>query len=100
MGKPVISYYEGIISKYEKLERDLEKVTLAELQAPIEAVAASPTVPETSSPAPVSSPSVPPINTDKADMLAMILRCASTLPSSSASVRVVQASLLSAYCSR
>jgi len=67
--KPVISYYEGIISKYEKLERDLEKVTLAELQAPIEAVAASPTVPETSSPAPVSSPSVPPINTDKADEL-------------------------------
>merc|ERR1712028_274590 len=29
--KPVVSYYEGIISKYVKLERELEKVTLMEL---------------------------------------------------------------------
>jgi hypothetical protein len=29
--KPVVSYYEGIISKYVKLERELEKVALAEL---------------------------------------------------------------------
>merc|ERR1740127_99002 len=33
---PVVSYYEGIISKYEKLERDLEKVSLAELTEPID----------------------------------------------------------------
>jgi len=67
--KPVVSYYEGIISKYEKLERDLEKVTLSEMQAPIEQVAVSPTVPETSSPV-SKQPAPPSVDTSaKEDLL-------------------------------
>ena len=51
--KPVVSYYEGIISKYVKLERELEKVALAELAggAPAtdsgSAAGSDPTRPET-----------------------------------------------------
>jgi len=68
--KPVVSYYEGIISKYVKLERELEKVTLMELTAPIEAVAASPAVPETSSPVSSSPITIAPVDTSaKEDLL-------------------------------
>merc|ERR1711865_851054 len=67
--KPVVSYYEGIISKYVKLERELEKVTLMELSAPIETVAASPAVPETSSPISASPATLPAVDTSKEDLL-------------------------------
>jgi hypothetical protein len=68
---PVVSYYEGIISKYDKLERELEKVSLAELTEPIDggdAAAESPAVPETAAvPAPTAADSSPALAVDTSE---------------------------------
>jgi len=65
--QPIVSYYDKIISNYVKLERDLEKVTLSEFTAPVEAVAATAPVPESSSP--VATPTVAAVETAKSEDL-------------------------------